>query len=101
MSLKFNQSSTKTQQLADYLQKAISENNLKVGEKLPSINDLSKKYHVSRDTVFKSFLILKERGLIDSMQGKSYFVASHTTEVFLLLDEYSQFKESLYRSLRN
>ena len=101
MSLKFNQSSTKTQQLADYLQKAISENNLKVGEKLPSINDLSKKYHVSRDTVFKSFLILKEKGLIDSMQGKSYFVASHTTEVFLLLDEYSQFKESLYRSLRN
>lgn len=101
MTLKFNQSSTKTQQLADYLQKAISENDIKVGEKLPSINDLSKKHHVSRDTVFKSLLILKEKGLIDSMQGKSYFVASHTTEVFLMLDEYSQFKESLYRSLRN
>ncbi len=100
MTLKFNQSSTKIQQLADYLQEAISLNNIKIGEKLPSINFLSKKHHVSRDTVFKAFLLLKEKGLIDSMQGKSYFVASHTTDVFLLLDEYSQFKESLYNTLR-
>ncbi|MDD4800870.1 MAG: winged helix-turn-helix domain-containing protein [Proteiniphilum sp.] len=99
MELHFNHNTTKVQQLTDYIQGAIFGNELQVGDKLPSINYLSKKYGVSRDTVFKAFLRLKERGLIDSIQGKNYHVSKQSTNILLLLDEYSPFKEALYNSL--
>jgi len=95
----FNNKSTKVQQLADYLTQLITVREYKVGEKLPSINELSRKHNVSRDTVFKAFLELKERGVIDSLQGKSYFVASQNSNILLVLDEYTSFKDVLYNSL--
>ncbi|WP_286845701.1 winged helix-turn-helix domain-containing protein [Proteiniphilum sp. UBA5310] len=101
MELKFDHKATKVQQLTDYIQGAIFEKELQVGDKLPSINYLSRKYCVSRDTVFKAFLKLKEIGLIDSIQGKSYFVSRQSTNTLLLLDEYTPFKEALFNSLVN
>ena len=99
MKLNFKGEGTKVQQLTDFIQEAIALNNLKAGDALPSINHLSKEFAVSRDTVFKSFLDLKTRGIIDSVQGKNYFVASRTKNILLLLDEYSPFKEVLYNTL--
>jgi len=99
MSLKFNHSTTKVQQLADYIGQSITVNEYKVGEKLPSINFLSQKYNVSRDTVFKALTMLKDKGIIDSIQGKNYYVLNRSTHIFLLLDEYTPFKEALYNSL--
>ena len=54
---------------------------------LPSINALSKTYHVSRDTVFKAFADLRERKLIDSTPGKGYYVTNRKEKIFLLLDD--------------
>ena len=99
MKLNFKGEGTKVQQLTDFMQEYIALNSMKTGEVLPSINHLSKKYGVSRDTVFKSFSDLKARGIIDSVQGRNYFVASRTKNIFLLLDEYSPFKEVLYNTL--
>ena len=99
MELKFNGKRTKVQQLTDYLQNSISANELKVGDKLPSINVLSKRFGVSRDTVFKSFSDLKSRGIIDSIHGKNYYVAGSFKNILLLLDEYSPFKEVLYNTI--
>ena len=99
MKLELKGKGTKVQQLSDYIQDLIARNNLKAGDKLPSINQLSKKFGISRDTVFKSFLDLKTRGVIDSMHGKSYIVASHIKNILLVLDEYSTFKEVLYNTL--
>ena len=70
----------------------------KSGDSLPSINQLSQAYEVSRDTVFKAFLDLKERGIIDSTPGKGYYVVGRLKNVLLLLDEYSPFKYALYNS---
>ena len=47
---------------------------------------------------FKAFLYLRERGLIDSTPGKGYYVTSQVTNVLLLLDQYTPFKEALYNS---
>lgn len=99
MELKFNHSKTKVQQMADYIRLKISVNEYKIGQNLPSINYLSRTHKVSRDTVFKSFLILRESGIVDSIHGKNYYVTKQTSNVFLLLDEYSPFKESLYNAL--
>ncbi|MBK5195262.1 MAG: GntR family transcriptional regulator [Proteiniphilum sp.] len=98
--LKFDNRTTKVQQLIDYIQKSISARELKVGDKLPSINHLSEKFSISRDTVFKAFSDLKKRRIIDSVHGKSYYVSAHDRSILLLLDEYTPFKEVLYNTLR-
>ena len=82
----FGQQSSKVTQLADTLSQAISRKEFLEGDSLPSINQLSAQYGVSRDTVFKAFLDLRERGLIDSTPGKGYYVTSQVTNVLLLLD---------------
>ena len=94
----FGQQATKVTQLADTLSQAISRKEFLEGDSLPSINQLSAHYGVSRDTGFKAFLDLRERGLIDSTPGKGYYVTSQVTNVLLLLDQYTPFKEALYNS---
>lgn len=94
----FGQQSSKVTQLADLISQAISMREFLEGDSLPSINELSRRYGVSRDTVFKAFSDLRERGIIDSTPRKGYFVTSQVTNVLLLLDQYTPFKETLYNS---
>lgn len=70
MKVAFGQQTTKVKQLADLISQDISMGKYKVENALPSINRLSQDYKVSRDTVFKAFIDLKERGIIDSTPGK-------------------------------
>ena len=94
----FSRQSTKVQQLADMLSSAISLKGAQENYLLPSINQLSAEYKVSRDTVFKAFMNLRERKIIDSIPGKGYFVVNQPTNVLLLLDQYTPFKETLYNT---
>lgn len=52
----FGQQTSKVTQLADTLSQAISIKEFLEGDSLPSINQLSAQYSVSRATVFKAFL---------------------------------------------
>lgn len=94
----FGQQSTKVKQLSDIIEQDIRMGRYKTDTSLPSINHLSRVYGVSRDTVFKAFAHLKERRLIDSTPGKGYYVINRQERIFLLLDEYSPFKNTLYNS---
>lgn len=97
--LKFDGKHTKVKQLADFIQENIIAREMKVGDKIPSINKISRRFSVSRDTVFKSLSDLRERGVIDAIHGKNYYVSSPSRNVLLLLDEYSPFKEILHTTL--
>lgn len=94
----FTQQTTKVKQLADLISQDISMGRYKTDTALPSINQLSHDYKVSRDTVFKAFIDLKERGIIDSTPGKGYYVVNRQKNILFLLDEYSPFKDTLYNS---
>lgn len=94
----FGQQTTKVKQLADLISQDISMGRYKTDASLPSINQLSHDYEVSRDTVFKAFIDLKERGIIDSTPGKGYYVVNRQKNILFLLDEYSPFKDTLYNS---
>lgn len=99
MKIIFGQQTTKVKQLADLINHDISMGKYKVEDALPSINQLSHDYKVSRDTVFKAFIDLKECEIIDSTPGKGYFVVNRKKTILLLLDEYSPFKDTLYNSI--
>ena len=96
MKVSFTHSRSKIKALSDAYSEAIMNNELSVGDNLPSINEASATYKVSRDTVFKAYSELKKRGLIDSNPMKGYFVKGEVNHVLLLLDTYSPFKQTLY-----
>ncbi len=101
-SFKFDESSsqTKLQQLIHAVTEAINLGILKEGDFLPSVNQLNKESGLSRDTIFKAYSILKQRSIISSTPTKGYFVASESYRVFVLLDDFSAFKEQFYKSFR-
>ena len=85
----------------DAIKNAISKNELVIGTELPSVNRVSKSNNLSRDTVFKAYLILKDQGVVDSVPGKGYYVAGETRKVLLVLDTFKSYKEVLYHSFIN
>lgn len=92
---------TKIQQLVHAVAEAIENGKLKEGETLPSVNQLSAETGFSRDTVFKAYKILKKRNLIESAPTRGYYVTGGSFRVFMLLDDFSAFKEQLYKAFRN
>ncbi len=100
---KFDESSsqTKLQQLIHAVTEAIHIGKLKDGDFLPSVNQLNRESGISRDTIFKAYSILKQRSIISSTPTKGYFVSSEAYKVFILLDDFSAFKEQLYKSIRS
>lgn len=84
---------------------AIENGTLKKGDKIPSINQISTEFNLSRDTVMYAFNELKSKGILLSQPGKGYYLATnethHDEKIFLLFDEFNSFKEDLYNSLVN
>jgi DNA-binding transcriptional regulator YhcF (GntR family) len=91
----------KFKQLVDAVMHAISENRLKPGDMLPSVNALMKDCNLSRDTVFKAYAELKKNGIVESVPNRGYFVAKHFTKVLLFIDTFKAYKEVLYHSFRD
>lgn len=92
----------KYKQLINSLLEAIEDGIIQKGDRLPSINVISKEFSLSRDTILVAFNELKARGVIVSVPGKGYYVESTVTQfkhkIFLLFDELNAFKEVLYNS---
>jgi DNA-binding transcriptional regulator YhcF (GntR family) len=83
-------------QLVDAIVDAINENTLSEGDMLPSVNELVKSASISRDTVFKAYTELKNRGVIESVPNRGYFVSRSRNKVLLFLDTFKAYKEVLY-----
>lgn len=90
----------KFQQLADEIVDAINDKRFRVGDPLPSVNTIIKQSGLSRDTIVKSYNLLKRRGIIESYPQKGYFVTCNTGRIFLFLDTFKAYKEVLYDSFR-
>jgi DNA-binding transcriptional regulator YhcF (GntR family) len=92
---------TKIQQLVHSIAEAIGSGKLKEGDSLPSVNHLSAETGFSRDTIFKAYKMLKKSKLIESAPTRGYYVTGGSFKIFMLLDDFSAFKEQLYQSFRN
>ncbi|MCG9793077.1 GntR family transcriptional regulator [Flavobacterium algicola] len=91
----------KYQQLVDAIKFAIAKNELVIGEELPSVSSVSKSSKMSRETVYKAYLILKDQNIIDSVPSKGYYVTGETRRVLLVVDTFKAYKEVLYHSFIN
>ena len=104
MSFSFNinpqSNSLKYIQLVDAIAAAISEGSLDEGDMLPSVNDLVKNASISRDTIFKAYKELKNRGIVESVPNRGYFVTRQLNRVLLFLDTFKAYKEVLYDGFR-
>jgi GntR family transcriptional regulator len=62
-------------QIVDQIRSGIASGNLVVGDGLPSVRGLATELVVNPNTVAKAFNALLQDGLIESQQGRGYFVA--------------------------
>ncbi|MBT33584.1 MAG: transcriptional regulator [Thalassobius sp.] len=79
---------------------AIKRGDLKVGEKLPSINEVSVEFLLARETVVKAYNDLREIGIVVSKPGKGIYVRSDDVSkeynVFLMFNKLSPHKKVVY-----
>ncbi|MBD0724760.1 transcriptional regulator [Flavobacterium sp. L1I52] len=87
-------------QIADSFIYNILRGNIKMDEKVPSINVFSKEYNVSRDTIEKAYNVLKEKKIIISRKGKGLYVNStdliSKINVLFLINKLSPYKLKIY-----
>lgn len=95
----------KYQQLVNSIIKAIATEKLQRSDLLPSINELSFQFDISRDSVEKAYKQLKRAGIIGSVPGKGYFIKNTNVDkkikVFLLFNKLSVHKQIIYDALIN
>lgn len=90
----------KYQQLANNIIRAVNEEILKQGDTLPSINEISNHFEISRDTVEKGYKHLKEIGILESVPGKGFFIntinVEHSYSILMLFNKLSPQKKIIY-----
>jgi len=100
-----NNSSTKLkyQQLSDYIISLIESEQLRVGDQIPSLKQFQQQLKMSKETLLKGLNELVEKGIIESIYRKGYFVKTkdihHSFRIFLLLDKMNIMREQLYGML--
>jgi len=96
----YHSATPKYLQLANSIVKAIADGKIAKDEILPSINELSFEFEISRDTAEKGYKHLKKIGVLGSVPGKGFFVktteVNHQLKVFLLFNKLSPHKKIVY-----
>jgi DNA-binding transcriptional regulator YhcF (GntR family) len=95
----------KYQQIIDSIIYNISQGNLTIDEKIPSINMFSEEFYLSRDTVEKAYSILKERKIITSIRGKGFYISRtkliSKVNILFLVNKLSSYKLRTYNHFIN
>lgn len=107
MNLKINPESNipKYQQIADGLIGLIEAGVLKVGDKAPSIDAISKSNNVAKVTVVQAYRHLKSSGIIESSEKRGFYIQTNVTNmrwrVLVLFNVMNPSKEIIYKAIVN
>jgi DNA-binding transcriptional regulator YhcF (GntR family) len=89
-------------QIVDSITQNITQGNLSMDDKMPSINMLSEEFYLSRDTVEKAYKILKERKIITPVRGKGFYIArtnlNSKINILFLVNKLSSYKLQIYNA---
>lgn len=90
------------QQIVHSIMAAVRDGLLKRDQQIPSINELSEEYLLSRGTVEKAYNELREKKVIISVKGKGYFInrtdVTTPLRILLLFNKISNYKKQLYNA---
>ncbi|MFD0861415.1 GntR family transcriptional regulator [Sungkyunkwania multivorans] len=104
MEIDHNSRIPKYKQVIDSIVKGIANGSFKIGEKIPSINEISEEYYLSRDTVEKAYSQLKKSNVIVSVKGKGYYVSKTDLDskvrILFLVNKLSSYKMRIYNAFR-
>ncbi|MEL7002854.1 MAG: GntR family transcriptional regulator [Bacteroidota bacterium] len=93
----------KYKQIINFIINQIERGELGIGDRIPSINETSEEFYLSRDTVEKAYSFLKERNIITSVKGKGYFVSNadliSKVNVCLIFNKLSAYKKIIFNSM--
>ncbi|WP_262245504.1 GntR family transcriptional regulator [Parapedobacter soli] len=93
----------KYMQLVDHINRLVESDQLHIGDRLPSLKQLEKDLGMSKETLLKGLNHLLEKGIIESVYRKGYYVkkksVDHTYRVFLLLDKMNVMRDRFYHTL--
>lgn len=93
----------KYQQLANSIINAIENGQIGKEAIMPSINELSFEFQISRDTAEKGYKHLKSVGILGSVPGKGFYIKStevtQKVKIFLLFNKLSAHKKIIYDSI--
>ena len=89
--------------IVHFVEEQIHSGELRLGDRIPSVNAFRIRFGLSRSSVFLAMEELKSRGIIEAEPAIGYYVRSTKIEVqkkiLLLFNEINAFKEEIYRSL--
>jgi len=97
-----NSKTPKYLQLVNLIIKDITDGTLKIGDRLPSINEISAEYYLSRDTVEKALNELRKRGIITSVKRRGYFISNtefdYKTKIAFITNTITDYKRNIYEA---
>lgn len=91
----------KYMQLVNSIVSGIEMGKIKRFDHMPSIHQLSYTYDISKATIEKGYNHLRKIGILESVQGKGFFIKSielSPTKIFLLFNKLSAHKKIIYDS---
>ena len=89
-------------QLVEHIESSVMKGLLKPGDPLPSISQYARRLDISKETVKKAYGILTRRGLLESHQGKGFFVRAksrkNNLKIIILSDKLSPYRQTFLNS---
>ncbi|MEP7319633.1 MAG: GntR family transcriptional regulator [Panacibacter sp.] len=89
-------------QIINCVNDSIKRGKLKKGDKILSINELSNEFFLSRDTVQKAYDMLEEKGIIQPVRGKGFYInrtdVINQYRILLIFNKISNYKKQIYNS---
>ncbi|MFD7968591.1 GntR family transcriptional regulator [Streptomyces clavifer] len=67
-------------QIADQLRASIADGSIPVGRRIPSLVELEQTYGVARDTLRKAVKVLKDEGLVETVNGMGVYVTAQPND---------------------
>ncbi|MFP4461484.1 MAG: GntR family transcriptional regulator [Thermotogota bacterium] len=84
-------------QIMNMIKKEIMLGNLKDGDQLPPVRELSKVFDVNTNTVMRAFEKLGSEGLVEAQHGVGYFIHSTSSVDPGVIEETKRYIEVLKR----
>lgn len=88
-------------QLIQTIQSLANMGEYKEGEFIPSMNELANELQISKETIKKAYSILRSKGIIESAQGKGFYITNNgqnKIKILLIFDKISTYKQVLHSS---